>query len=54
MKLSVIISSRNRCKNLAMTLESLQKASKPKHLEWEVVIVDNGSTDKTAEKPCTE
>jgi glycosyltransferase involved in cell wall biosynthesis len=43
--LSLIISTRNRSSALARTLESLRKLKT--FLSWELVIVDNGSSDDT-------
>jgi peptidoglycan/xylan/chitin deacetylase (PgdA/CDA1 family) len=47
MKVSVIVPARNEEKLIADTLRSLQKQSYQG--EYEIVVVDNGSTDKTAE-----
>lgn len=47
MDISVIIATRNRGRNLGMTLNSLDKTVVPDGLDWEVIIVDNGSTDAT-------
>jgi len=46
MDISLIICSRNRCQQLARCLESLRKIvfERP----WQLIIVDNGSTDETA------
>jgi GT2 family glycosyltransferase len=43
--ISVVMSCRNSGDTLAATLESLEKQHYPG--EWEVVVVDNGSTDDT-------
>lgn len=48
MHLSVIIPTRNRAPALAVLLESLGN-QRPVPFDWEVVVVDNGSTDTTAE-----
>jgi glycosyltransferase involved in cell wall biosynthesis len=45
---SVIICSRNRGASLRRTLASVSAADKPAG-DWEVVVVDNGSTDETAD-----
>lgn len=45
---SVIVCTRNRCAALAELLESLGRLSVPSDISWEVVVVDNGSTDGTA------
>jgi glycosyltransferase involved in cell wall biosynthesis len=47
MELSVIICTRNRARQLAAALNSLDCLSTRR--EWEVVVVDNASTDDTAE-----
>ena len=45
--LSVVVSTRDRASKLRGLLESLAAAAVPEGLEWEVVVVDNGSTDDT-------
>lgn len=45
---SVIVCTRNRCSALAQLLESLTQLVTPRELSWELVIVDNGSTDGTS------
>lgn len=47
MDLSVIICTYNRCENLAHTLESLRSVRIPPGVAWEVLVVDNNSTDQT-------
>jgi glycosyltransferase involved in cell wall biosynthesis len=49
MFISVIICTRNRCDKLANVLMSLDAVNVPDGLLWEVLIVDNGSTDSTVE-----
>jgi glycosyltransferase involved in cell wall biosynthesis len=44
--ISLIICSRNRCSQLARCLDSVQLIAFD--LSWELIIVDNGSTDETA------
>lgn len=44
-KISVVISTRNRCESLARCLDAIAKMDAP--VEWELVIVDNGSSDDT-------
>ena len=44
---SVIICTRNRAEPLAGLLRSLTSLNRPKDLRWEVVVVDNGSSDST-------
>ena len=45
--LSVIICTYNRANRLRDTLETLREADHPRGAEWEVVVVDNNSTDAT-------
>jgi len=45
---SVVICSRNRVESLLETLRSLDAMRVPPGLPWEVVVVDNASTDGTA------
>jgi glucosyl-dolichyl phosphate glucuronosyltransferase len=47
MELSVIICTWNRAESLRRTLRSLQGCHLPAGRNWEVVIVDNNSTDET-------
>ena len=47
MKISVIICTRNRVDGLARTLNSFSDSAKSWDLPWELIIVDNGSTDQT-------
>src|SRR4051812_1329367 len=49
MHISVIICTRNRCHKLPASLNSLDAVIVPMGAKLEVVIVDNGSTDATAE-----
>ncbi len=44
---SVIVCTRNRCSALAQLLESLTLLASPADRGWELVVVDNGSTDAT-------
>ncbi len=46
---TVAICTWNRAQSLARTLDSLVAMKKPPGLHWEVVIVDNNSTDTTAQ-----
>jgi glycosyltransferase involved in cell wall biosynthesis len=48
MRLSVIICTWNRAELLDHTLNSLAKSALPNDTEWELIIVDNNSTDETA------
>ena len=50
MELSVILCTYNRSNGLIGTLKSLQFQDLPEHFAWEVVVVDNNSTDETPEK----
>jgi glycosyltransferase involved in cell wall biosynthesis len=50
MKASVIICSRNRVCSLLGTLDSLLGMDVPHDVDWEVIVVDNASSDNTAEK----
>lgn len=47
MNLTVIIVTYNRSKSLARTLQSVAASSLPASIEWEVLVVDNNSTDQT-------
>ena len=48
-KISVILCTYNRCQSLTKALESLATSTLSKNVEWEVVLVDNNSSDKTRE-----
>lgn len=47
MKATVIVCTYNRCQSLADTLDSLAKSIVPASTDWEVLIVDNNSADRT-------
>ena len=49
MKVSVIICTYNRSESLKRTLQSLKEMSVSDDIEWELLIVDNNSTDNTRE-----
>jgi glucosyl-dolichyl phosphate glucuronosyltransferase len=49
MDISVVVCTRNRAVQLSETLSSFTKLGIPSGTTWEVVVVDNGSTDSTAE-----
>jgi glycosyltransferase involved in cell wall biosynthesis len=49
MQASVIICSRNRIHSLLETLDSLLAMDLPAGTDWELVVVDNASTDNTAD-----
>jgi glycosyltransferase involved in cell wall biosynthesis len=47
--ISVIVCTRNRAHRLEQTLKSLQVMAAPVDLPWELIIVDNNSSDNTKE-----
>jgi glucosyl-dolichyl phosphate glucuronosyltransferase len=47
MLVTVLFSTRNRAARLAKTLEGLTATNLPPGVSWEIVVADNGSTDKT-------
>ncbi len=49
MTISVVICTWNRAMLLSTALESLCRMTAPEHADWEVVVVDNNSTDATPE-----
>jgi glycosyltransferase involved in cell wall biosynthesis len=49
MKITVILCTYNRCQNLARALESVAGSKLPESIEWEVLVVDNNSSDQTRE-----
>jgi glycosyltransferase involved in cell wall biosynthesis len=49
MHVTVLIATRNRAPRLGRTLESLAASIVPNGVRWDVVVVDNGSTDATAD-----
>jgi Glycosyl transferase family 2 len=46
--ISVVLCTYDRASTLRGTLESLRRLSVPAHLAWELVVVDNNSSDDTA------
>jgi glycosyltransferase involved in cell wall biosynthesis len=46
---SIIITTRNRAADLAQTLQAVRSVVVPNGLEAELLVVDNGSTDETAQ-----
>jgi glycosyltransferase involved in cell wall biosynthesis len=46
-KISVILCTHNRCESLVEALDSLSKSILPESVEWEVLVVDNNSSDST-------
>jgi glucosyl-dolichyl phosphate glucuronosyltransferase len=49
MQITVILCTYNRCQSLAEALQSLAVQKMPDGIEWEVLVVDNNSTDRTRE-----
>jgi glycosyltransferase involved in cell wall biosynthesis len=49
MNISVILCTYNRCQSLAKALDSAAASTLPDSVEWEVLVVDNNSTDQTSE-----
>ena len=49
MQVTVIICTRNRADQLRRTLETAAAMESPKDASWELLVVDNGSTDHTPE-----
>ena len=49
MDISIIICTYNRSESLKRTLQSLKEMSVSDDIEWELLIVDNNSTDNTRE-----
>jgi glucosyl-dolichyl phosphate glucuronosyltransferase len=49
MKITVVVCTYNRCKSLPATLNSIAGQSFQEPVEWEVLVVDNNSSDQTSE-----
>jgi glucosyl-dolichyl phosphate glucuronosyltransferase len=49
MNISVIVCTYNRCELLANTLDCIAAQTVPDPIQWEVVVVDNNSSDQTRE-----
>jgi len=49
MNVSVILCTFNRCRLLPAALESIAASNMPSGVTWEVLVVDNNSTDQTRE-----
>ena len=49
MKITVILCTYNRCKSLVRALDSVARSIVPESIEWEVLVVDNNSPDRTRE-----
>jgi glucosyl-dolichyl phosphate glucuronosyltransferase len=47
--ITVILCTYNRCADLVVALESLAASQMPSSIPWEVLVVDNNSTDRTRE-----
>jgi glycosyltransferase involved in cell wall biosynthesis len=48
MDLSIVLCTWNNCRRLAQTLDAIGRCTVPQRLRWEVVLVDNNSTDGTS------
>jgi glucosyl-dolichyl phosphate glucuronosyltransferase len=49
MNVTVILCTYNRCQSLAKALESAAALRLPESVDWEVLVVDNNSSDRTRE-----
>jgi glucosyl-dolichyl phosphate glucuronosyltransferase len=49
MKISVVVCTYNRCEKLATTLQSIAESKMQDSDEWEILVVDNNSKDRTHE-----
>lgn len=49
MEITLIVCTYNRCDSLRPLLESVAQSVVPDNVEWEVLIVDNNSSDRTRE-----
>ena len=49
MEITLIVCTYNRCDNLRTLLDSVAQSVMPNGVEWEVLIVDNNSSDRTRE-----
>jgi len=49
MKITVILCTYNRCESLAKALNSAAAQTLPESVDWEVLVVDNNSSDRTRE-----
>lgn len=47
MHIAVVLCTYNRCESLAKTLQSTSRLRLPESVEWEILVVDNNSTDQT-------
>ena len=49
MNITVLLCTHNRCESLAKALDSLAGSTLPDSVAWEVLVVDNNSSDRTRE-----
>jgi glycosyltransferase involved in cell wall biosynthesis len=49
MNVSVVLCTYNRCQSLVRALESITASEMPDSVDWEVLVVDNNSKDRTRE-----
>ena len=49
LRLTVAICTWNRCASLEQTLEGFASVTVPTHVDWEILVVNNNSTDRTDE-----
>jgi len=49
MRITVILCTFNRCQLLAKALDSIAVSTMPESVEWEVLVIDNNSNDRTRE-----
>jgi glucosyl-dolichyl phosphate glucuronosyltransferase len=49
MKITAIVCTFNRCQSLSKALDSVAAQVLPESVEWEVIVVDNNSSDQTRE-----
>jgi glycosyltransferase involved in cell wall biosynthesis len=49
MKITVILCTYNRCQSLRTALDSVASSAFPNSTDWEVLVVDNNSTDATSD-----
>ena len=47
MKITVVLCTFNRCESLERALESVSLSRLPESIDWEVLVVDNNSSDQT-------
>ena len=49
MDITVVLCTYNRCRNLVTALNSIAASMLPQSVEWEVLLVDNNSSDQTCQ-----